>query len=273
MFCGQEFSVAEVREEEQASCREALTHLRENVDSFFANLEETAKGFHRNRYEESFLNYYERENENLKTINGIMKEAPDRAEAAEEIAEIITDSAKRSMEGKKKRGNWDTLQMTMNMYMVTYVLPAILHVENGSLSDLTDEICKRWAETFKKSNIQAASFESLKEGFRRKLCYITTAVCESLHKPEDCYELNLLRSYRDEYLLKVPEGEDLVAQYYDIAPTIVKRMNKRENREEIYRNLYETYIRPCVCLIEEARNEECREKYSEMVEMLRSEYM
>ena len=273
MFCGQEFSVEEAREEEQAACREAIEHFRETAGSFFHNMEETAKGFHRNRYAESFENYCQRENENLKTINGIMKEAPDRAKAGKEVAEIIIGCAKEIMNGHKKKASREAFQMTLNMYMVTYVLPSILHVENGSLSDLTDDICKGWSDTFPKSNIQAASYESLKDGFKRKLCYITTAVCESLHKPEDCYELNLLKAYRDDYLALSPDGEALIARYYDIAPTIVKRMNKEKDRKAIYRSLYENYISPCVRLIEEDRNEECRQKYSEMVEMLQTEYM
>ena len=37
--------------------------------------------------------------------------------------------------------------------------------------------------------------------------------------------------------------------------------------------LYETYISPCVHLIEEAKNEECLEKYQEMVEMLKGRYL
>ena len=58
-----------------------------------------------------------------------------------------------------------------------------------------------------------------------------------------------------------------------MAPTIVRRIGKREDHEQIYHSLYETYISPCVHLIEEQKNEECREKYQEMVEMLRAEYM
>ena len=50
-------------------------------------------------------------------------------------------------------------------------------------------------------------------------------------------------------------------------------MNKEKDRKAIYRSLYENYISPCVRLIEEDRNEECRQKYSEMVEMLQTEYM
>ena len=33
-------------------------------------------------------------------------------------------------------------------------------------------------------------------------CYITTAVCRSMDKADNCYELTTLREYRDGYLLR-----------------------------------------------------------------------
>ncbi len=273
MFCGHEFSVEEEREADHAVCESQMQLLRENAASLFQDVEKTVKGFQRTEYESSFARYCSVQKENLKTLQSILNTASDREAAEREAAEIIVSSAVDIMQAHKGRIGRESLQLTLNMYMVTFMLPAILAIDNGALRTLTDEICKKWAETFKNSKIQAAGYDTLQSGFRRKLCYITTAVCEGLHKPKDCYELNLLKAYRDEYLLASVEGEVLVAQYYDMAPTIVKRLHKRKDQEEIYRFLYETYISPCVQLIEEERNEECREKYQEMVAMLQETYM
>ncbi len=273
MFCGETFAVADTDEVDAGNYAAELEAFRECVDSLFCDVEKTVKGFQRNQYEGSFQNYLLACQKQLKTIDRIMHAAPDRTAAAETLAETVTDAAQRAMEnsGVGRLGR-ESLQMTMNMYMVTYVLPAILYTDAG-LADLTDCICRKWSAAFKKSNIQAATFDSLKEGFRRKLCYITTAVCESLHKPRDCYELQVLKAYRDNYLSTAPGGEALIAQYYDLAPTIVKRVNKQKEHETIYRELYDTYISPCVRLIEEGENEACREKYQEMVERLQAEYI
>lgn len=273
MFCGETFAVADTEEVDAGNYAAELESFRECVDSLFCDVEKTVKGFQRNQYEGSFQNYLLACQKQLKTIDRIMHAAPDRTAAAETLAETVTDAAQRAMEnsGVGRLGR-ESLQMTMNMYMVTYVLPAILYTDAG-LADLTDCICRKWSAAFKKSNIQAATFDSLKEGFRRKLCYITTAVCESLHKPRDCYELQVLKAYRDNYLSTAPGGEALIAQYYDLAPTIVKRVNKQKEHETIYWELYDTYISPCVRLIEEGENEACREKYQEMVERLRAEYI
>ena len=63
---------------------------------------------------------------------------------------------------------------------------------------------------------------SIENGLKRSFCYITTAVCKSLNKPDDCYELNLLREYRDQYLDGDKGWRDSCKEYYNIAPTIVK---------------------------------------------------
>lgn len=273
MFCGQQFSVEESRKAGAAVYEAELKAFGESADAFFIDVDKTIQGFQRNEYEGSFQRYLEKQQDNLNRICTVMQEAPDQEDARMKVAEIIVESGKNAMDTRKTRIGRESVQMTMNMYMVTFLLPAILSIEEEKYAGLADEICGKWAAAFKNSKIQAASYDTLREGFRRKLCYITTAVCEGLHKPEDCYELNLLKSYRDEYLSASPEGEALIAQYYDMAPTIVKRLNKRKDHEAVYRFLYETYISPCVHLIEENRTEECRKKYQEMVEMLKAEYM
>jgi len=83
----------------------------------------------------------------------------------------------------------------------------------------------------------------------------------------------LLKQYRDEYLARTEEGKAVIAQYYDTAPTIVRRISKREDKREIYRHLYEQYISPCVQCIEAEKNEECKVLYQEMVEGLIQEYL
>lgn len=273
MFCGQEFSVTEGNEASRAAYQAELEKWQSLSGSLFQDIEKTVKGFQRNEYEGAFQNYLIAHTEALQTIRRMMQTAPEQEAAGEKIAGAIVDGAEVLMAEHKGKLSYKNTQMTLNMYMVTFVLPAILSLDNKAYADVADLICTKWADAFKDSNIQAADFESLCSGFRKKLCYITTAVCEGLHKPEDCYELKLLKQYRDGYLADTEDGMLLIHEYYDMAPTIVKRVGKKENKEEIYKFLYETYIDPCVHFIEDGENEACRQKYQEMVEMLQKEYM
>jgi len=99
-------------------------------------------------------------------------------------------------------------------------------------------------------------------------CYITTAVCEEDGKPDDCYELTMFRSFRDNWLRSQPDGEALIQRYYDTAPAIVEKINRQPNHSEIYRYLKDTYLSPCLAYIEAGENEKCKELYTAMMEYL-----
>ena len=100
---------------------------------------------------------------------------------------------------------------------------------------------------------------------RQRGCFLTTAVCEYLGKADDCEELTTLRAYRDNWLAKQPGGRELIEEYYAIAPGIVRAMKESEDYGAISEELLARYIRPCLALIAEGKNEECKQLYIEMV--------
>lgn len=100
-------------------------------------------------------------------------------------------------------------------------------------------------------------------------CFITTAACEHFGKPDDCYELTLLRQFRDGWLAVQPGGEALIREYYQIAPSIVDELENSEQRDAIYQEIWDRYIIPCVRLIEQDAYEPCRALYEKMVHDLK----
>lgn len=97
-----------------------------------------------------------------------------------------------------------------------------------------------------------------------KMCYITTAVTEATGKGDDAYELEVLRKYRDDFMLATPAGQELVQNYYDVAPKVVEKLSKREDAKEIYTRLYTTYLQPAVAAVEKGDNYEALRIYREM---------
>ena len=156
--------------------------------------------------------------------------------------------------------------------MAGYVFPALLQYKGESTKPLVDHILASWKEAFPKSNLSAAPYETIEQGFHRKWCYITTAACAELGRSDDCYELNLLRDYRDGYLAKLENGSELIRSYYDVAPTIVKHISKRSDASAIYHWIWESYIDPCIRMIEDGRMNECKVRYEEMVSVLKERY-
>jgi tetratricopeptide (TPR) repeat protein len=102
-----------------------------------------------------------------------------------------------------------------------------------------------------------------------KGCFITTAVCGSLGKPDDCRELSAFRAFRDTWLAKQPGGRELIGEYYRIAPRIVAAIDAAPNHHETYRNIWNDYLVECMSFIDKGRFEECRDTYLRMVHDLK----
>ncbi len=74
-------------------------------------------------------------------------------------------------------------------------------------------------------------------------CFITTACCETLGLPDDCFELRMLRRYRDEVLATRPGGRQEIATYYRLAPLILARLPHAARARRLS-YLYARYILP-----------------------------
>lgn len=102
-----------------------------------------------------------------------------------------------------------------------------------------------------------------------KGCFVTTAVMSHLNSPDDCYELQVLRSFRDDYLLKSVNGENLVESYYDKSPRLLDIINNTE-AENIHEYLYVNYIKIIIKYIENHSYQDATKKYIEMVNYIES---
>ncbi len=229
--------------------------------------------FKRDKYPEGFQAYLRR---NLDVIDAIEQvytyEDGQDQEWLEKLADHLVAAAGRELDGIQKKGKRNEKLIDFNMILAVFVFPAILEKKGQSAEPLTDLIVEKWNSAFKTS-IGKANYEKIESGFHRKFCYITTAVCESQGKPDDCYELNLLRDYRDRYLMATEEGAALVKEYYDIAPTIVNRIGRCKDAGRIYERIWKDYLVPCVRLIETGDREGCKKKYMDMVYDLKGRYM
>lgn len=216
--------------------------------------------------------------EMLKKYTAFLQDMMEQCEKSEEIMEFVIPcipeyalSRLQKISSKRKR---ELTAFDYNLNMVAYFLPLLGEMESEKKEDLIKAITERWNKQIPDAKIAYTSYENIKKGFRRSVfCYITTAVCRSLGRPDDCYELNTLRDYRDSYLLSSDEGREMVQEYYNIAPTIVKRIDKKAEADKIYKDIWNTYLSPCITMIENGENEKCRDLYSSMVRKLEAQYL
>lgn len=101
-------------------------------------------------------------------------------------------------------------------------------------------------------------------------CYLTSLVCEILGYEDDCYELEFLRSFRDNYLSNLPEGKQILDEYKTISQSIIPKIKIRDDKVQIAEKVRQEYISPAIQLIKDKRQKEGIELYKNMVVYLQS---
>lgn len=247
------------------------TVIRDGLTSLFDEVVNREGKYLRLEFTKLYDKFYKKYESVFSEIRTEMSSASKREEKAEEIASYIPNYIEERFQGMLKRKK-DVLLVDYNMKLVMFVLPMLnqMDPENGQV--ISEKLVSIWNKTFGTS-IGNTEYNQINVGFKKRLCYITTAVCENQNKPDDCYELQTLRTYRDQYLIEECHEEELVEEYYRLAPAIVEAINQKPNKSEIYQNILVTYIQPCIQFIEADEKESCKELYIKMVRTLEKEFL
>ena len=99
-------------------------------------------------------------------------------------------------------------------------------------------------------------------------CFITSAVCDSLGKPDDCDELMTMRRYRDELKAEDKDMTSLIEEYYRVAPLVVQRIDKSNEAKRIYNDLWKTSISKIYENIKQGNPQKAKLQYVDMLEKL-----
>lgn len=230
--------------------------------------------FNRNSYEPSFNEYYELLKMSLEhlylaadvidddtQINALFKRF------AEHLVTLIDNNL------KKSKSIDPTILYTR--HMISFVIPSILRDESSYSQILSDHIIDIWNDKHPKNLIRETYFEQINAGFksRPKWCYITTAVCGSMNKPDDCAELTSFRWFRDNWLIKQDFGMSAIYDYYHTAPSIVKAIDSQANHSGEYRRIWSDYLSACFDMIANGNYADCYNKYKAMVEHLKQKWL
>lgn len=101
-------------------------------------------------------------------------------------------------------------------------------------------------------------------------CFISSVIYQAINNDDNCYELQTLRNFRDNVLLKDNKGSELVHEYYRIAPEIAYRLeNKNDNM--LYQHIVDNYLNKTIQHIEKQEFNQAILLYREMVEFLQTQ--
>ncbi|MGQ9469299.1 MAG: hypothetical protein ACUVTD_05675 [Nitrososphaerales archaeon] len=86
-------------------------------------------------------------------------------------------------------------------------------------------------------------------------------------------QLNSLRAFRDTYIKNLPNGEEILREYYRIAPRIIAHIDQGENPKKTYLDLYVQLVLKTVTLINLGKKVEAFENCYKIVSELKKKYL
>ena len=250
-----------------------IEEIRQGLEDRVVEIKDFQNNFTKVSYAEKFNEKYNESVEFMDKLHEEYVKAYDKKALTKQIADAPSSMVNSIISKLKHRKKKETTLMGYNLGMVAYFNTILLFYPSEYFEELVDAVIESWNETFPKYKIQKAEYSMIATGFKRHYCYITTAVCKSQGLGDDCHELTLLRDYRDGYLSGTSYGRELINEYYDIAPTIVSRIDMSEKSDKVYSDLYKYYIAPCIDLIENNEPDLCLKKYKSMVDDLKENYL
>ena len=277
VYCGAKLHMTEllhtpapVEENDRIYAEEHLLDCIRNYPAYFKN-------FGRKTYVSTFSDYRDGIEETFRAMDRYICAQPARREALLEafVDRFLTDweAYHMQLKGGEKKAVREKRMFDSKLTLAWYTVPAILAMELSTGVDFTTLLQQRFVEKYPENVFQCGTFEDISGGFRkRKLCFITTAVCQWEGKPDDCRELTAFRAFRDGWLAQEPDGPGLTAEYYEIAPAIVLAMRYADEEAARCAQLRKDYLLPCYEALLRGDNPACKARYSQMVRDLKARY-
>lgn len=141
-----------------------------HVNELFENREYYLKRFNKKDYPDSFEEYEKIFRVFDKICMQYYETCGDVDKLCDEASGAIVtfaDSLRRQQTFKNARQE-EQWQENLNLFVVTYLLPAVLECRNDYYKVLARAIENKWAKTFKGSRIKAGTFETIRSGFQKK---------------------------------------------------------------------------------------------------------
>lgn len=251
-------------------------YILENAAQLVQSVQNPLKKFNKQDYPSQLEKYSYEHEQLIEAIKSYFNEKNEGEikEFANVFAFSLVSPIQYAQESVSKKTIRDKNQIDLNLVLVIYVFPLLQDKlgENGKI--LSEAVIEEWKKAFpKESNIQLSTKESIQRGFKSRLCYISTASALVNGMDDHCYELELLRDFRDRFLSFGNEQSRQMSAYYNVSPTILKRIDRSDNSQSIYRSLWKEYILPCIRYIESKDEESCYQHYMKMVQSLKETYL
>jgi len=271
MYCGVRMTLTELTAQapEPDESREAAAALEAALPDMITGYPQTVKNLSAGAFPAYFNAYIAQHGPVLQLADSLLPEALAPLSAA-----VIEQVNTWCVHAKKPMGGIDALMDSAKFTLCLLTIPAIRRcAPNGGLA-LAQALRDAWMAKYPGNSFQLAAYEDIAKGFQKKrLCFITTAVCRYLGRADDCAELTAFRHFRDSWLISQPGGSALIDEYYRIAPAIVTAINFYGDPDTEYPVIWKTWLQPCYEALNRGDPVGCFALYTDMVRRLKMRYL
>ena len=269
-FCGTRVELPDPEKSEAAPGEPDAAALAGELAALMEQNRHLARQFGRTTYADQFREYQAKLSPLIIRLEASLPDGPDRSDAVDRMAEAWLDAlaALWGKNSRKVQPHYEDQHL-----MAVFTIPALRDLPQNAGEELAHAVQSLWVSRWPKAPIGYGSYQEIVDGFRWRLCYITSAVCRTQGKDDDCYELTAFRRFRDQVMLVSEEGRALVEEYYRLAPAIVTTVRLCQNEEAVYDRVYREYLLPCLHLLEAGDETGCRDKYVEMERHMEKVYL
>lgn len=269
VYCGQRLTLEALMTEAQAQSSQVLPLLLEALPAMITGYPKTMQNLQPGKFPTYFEGYVAQHLPTLEMVDSILPQ--DQEGLAREVMQAVAQHlAATKTAATTASAHQDAAKFTLCLVTI----PAIRQCAPSQGLPFSQALRQGWLEQFPKSDFQVTDYDTIAQGFqRKKLCFITTAVCGYLGKPDDCPELQQLRSFRDGWLRSQPQGPALIDAYYRLAPGIVTAIDLAGSPDTAYPALWQDHLQPCLAALQAGDNPLCLTLYTRMMDRLGRQYL
>lgn len=98
-------------------------------------------------------------------------------------------------------------------------------------------------------------------------CFITQATMAAVGGGDEQNDptLQCLRWFRDNIMLRDPRGEQMVKEYYAMAPQVAEAISMHPNAQQIFQGIYTQFLQPACQAIQQGNYQQALQLYSQMI--------
>lgn len=142
--------------------------MLQGIESIFDNKEEMMKRLKKKSYETHTETFIGNNGHYFREMADYVAQAAEKESAAEEIGECLVQAVKDRFTNKKGKIGSRT-QADLNFFMIYYVFPTILGMEQKDSRVIAEGIRTVWSRSFRESDIQYTDYDSLYKTFHEKI--------------------------------------------------------------------------------------------------------